>query len=89
MLPSPRPGLATKVVAEEVVILDRASGTVHRLNATASVIWNLCDGKNSLDDIAAGLAAAFRRSPNEVLADVQQTIADLKKLNLLDTDQRD
>jgi len=84
MPPTPRAGLATRVLDGEVVILDRANGHVHRLNATASAIWNLCDGKSTTDDIAAQVAAAFQRKPDEVLADVLRTVADLGRLDLLD-----
>ena len=83
MPPTPRPGLATRVLNDEVVILDHAKGNVHRLNATASAIWNLCDGKNTAEEIAALLAAEFQLKLDQVLVDVRQTLADLEKLALL------
>ena len=89
MIPTPRSGLATRVVDEEVVILDRANGNVHRLNSTASAIWNLCDGKNTTDEIAAHLAEAFQLPPDQVLADVRRMVEDLEKLDLLDSNQTD
>ena len=89
MIPTPRSGLATRVVDEEVVILDRANGNVHRLNSTASAIWNLCDGKNTTDEIAAHLAEAFQLPPDQVLADVRRMVEDLEKLDLLDSKQTD
>src|SRR5262245_12987287 len=54
-----RPDLTTCTVDGEVVIFDRAAGFVHQLNATASRIWDACDGTHSVEDIAAQLMERF------------------------------
>jgi hypothetical protein len=83
MLPTRRADLVRRVVDGEVVILDRATGNIHRLNATASFIWNQCDGTSTPADIAARLAASFDRAPEHVLGDVMTALADLERLGLL------
>jgi len=67
----------------EVIILDRATGTVHHLNATASHIWTECGGRQSAADIAALVAASFNSVPETVLEDVLATLEDFRRLGLL------
>ena len=83
MPPTRRSDLVTRVVDGEVVILDRARRNIHRLNATASFIWSDCDGKSTASDIATHLAASFESTPDEVLGDVVEAIANLERLGLL------
>lgn len=83
MLPTRRSDLETRTVDEEVVILDLANGNVHRLNATASLVWNHCDSRSTVADIAARLAARFQLTPDDVMNDVAAAIADLERLGLL------
>jgi hypothetical protein len=84
MRPARRADLLTRVVDEEVVILDLARGQVHRLNVTASLIWDLCDGMTAADAIAGRLAAEFNRQPPEVAADVATTLDEFHRLGLLE-----
>jgi hypothetical protein len=82
-VPTPRSDLTTRVVDEEVVILDRANGMVHRLNATAAAVWKLCDGRHDEIVIADQVAAAFDGTPEDVRRQVSRTIADFRQLGLL------
>jgi hypothetical protein len=83
MPPARRAGLLAREVDGEVVILDRETGDVHRLNATASFIWNQCDGKTTAAEIAARLAATFEGAPQSPLGVVVEAIADLERRGLL------
>lgn len=85
MLPTRRQDLLSRTVEEEVVILNRDTGQVHRLNLTASYIWQLCDGTNTPDQIAEQLAADFGRTTGQVIDDVLGAIASLRQLGLLET----
>jgi Coenzyme PQQ synthesis protein D (PqqD). len=77
-----RPDLLTSWVDGEVVILDRVRGLVHQLNPTASYIWNACDGRHDVDEIAAGVAADFECAPAAVLDDVLRSLSDFERLGL-------
>ena len=79
----PRPDLITSTVDGEIVILDRAAGYVHQLNATASQIWRACDGRHSAEDIAAQVTERFEIAPEAVLLDVTTAIAEFERLGLL------
>jgi hypothetical protein len=81
--PARRADVVSRTVDDEVIILDRSTGYVHRLNTTASCIWNYCNGHNSPETIAACLAKDFDRSPDSVINDVTETIRNLTDLGLL------
>ena len=66
-----------------MVILDRRGGYVHQLNATASHVWSACDGRNSVDDIAASLRASFAEVPQDVHDTVVRTLSEFERLGLL------
>lgn len=59
----PRPRQAATLEVNEaddgLVIYDPANDMVHHLNATASVVFDLCDGNRDADDIAGVLAEAY------------------------------
>ena len=50
--------------------------TVH-LNETASLIWQLCDGTRSIEDIATVLREAFPDTAAQISVDVDTTLARL------------
>jgi Coenzyme PQQ synthesis protein D (PqqD) len=77
-----RQDLVVRIVAGEVLILDRAAGRVHRLNRTAGYIWNVCDGR-SASEIANEMAAHFDVIPDMVLSDVQTTLSDFRRHGLV------
>ena len=83
MPPTRQSGLLWRTVNDEVVILNRQTEQVHRLNVTASYIWDLCDGANTPDQIAARMASAFDRTEDQMLGDVHATIAQLRELGLI------
>ncbi len=83
MRPERRSDVIFRVVDGEVVILDRRHDTVHRLNATASFVWEHCDGNRTAEEIADLLAAEFPDARDQVLADVRHILAQFDRLGLL------
>jgi hypothetical protein len=68
-------GLDVNEVKDGLIVYDPASDRVHYLNATASVVFTLCDGTRHASDIAATVAAVFGAEapgPDEVLACLAQ-----------------
>jgi hypothetical protein len=78
-----RSDLLTRTIDDELVILDRATGYVHRLNHAAARIWAYCDGRYSVQDIAASLTGTYDVSHEIALSDAAATVADFRKLGLL------
>ena len=81
--PRTRPGLDTRTIDDEMIVLDVARQRVHRLNPTASFIWQRCDGQHSSDDITASLAAAHAVAIDRVAADVHRTLREFERLELI------
>jgi hypothetical protein len=67
----------------ESVVLDPVGNQVHRLNSSASYVWERCDGRRSVEEIAAELAAEHTIALDDVLADVQRVIREFGELGLL------
>jgi hypothetical protein len=82
--PKRRSDVETRTVGDEVVVLDATGQRVHRLNGSASYIWDCCDGRNSVSEIVARLAAAFGVTQDAVLSDVHNAIAEFDRLGLME-----
>ena len=67
----------------ETVVITPDGLSLHVLNKTAALIWELCDGTKGPDEIATILCERFDVSPEEVSADVKDTIGKLEGLGLL------
>jgi hypothetical protein len=65
---------AVRQVKGDLLLHDRGSNTVHRLNSVAAVIWQLCDGTKDRSAIASEVAAIFGKSKAEVAADVDEIL---------------
>ena len=68
---------------KELVVYDTINAQANVLNHTAAVIWNLCDGKTSVREIAARAAHELNAPVDEKL--VWYTLDQLSKKNLLET----
>lgn len=53
------------------------------LNATASDVWRLCDGEQTLDEIVDLLASAYQAEVSVIRPDVEKTIAELVEAGFL------
>jgi len=81
--PKRRPDLIYRTIDGETVILNREAGVLHRLNSTASFIWECCDGSSGVDDIVARLANAYEVDFPTSRKDVKEIVLKLESLNLL------
>lgn len=68
---------------EGVYILDPHGGLIHRLNETASRMWELCDGSSDIATMAARLAAELGGTQAEAAAALTNLLGQLEKLGLL------
>lgn len=65
----------------EILIYDLSGSKAFCLNETAAFVWNLCDGKNTVGEIAGKLAEKTKSSANEEI--VWLAIEQLKKSDLM------
>src|SRR5713101_4597985 len=82
--PRRRSDLNIRVVDGEAVVLDRREGLIHQLNHTATYIWERCNGKSTVAEIAAHLAETFDVASESAGQDVAQVVQQLQDLYLLE-----
>jgi hypothetical protein len=69
---------------KELLLYASDKRKVYTLNASASVIWSLCDGSHTVEEIAQVVQEKFESIPPNVLCDVLQTIEKLKIEGLIE-----
>src|SRR5829696_6801417 len=86
-MPSPKRAEAVHVetLGDEVCVYDWQRKEVHALNPTAARVWQQCDGRTSLAQIAATLQAELQVPDAEAQELAWLTLAQLEKAHLLDT----
>jgi hypothetical protein len=77
---SRREGVLTHEVDGELVIYDQENDTAHRLSSVAATVWQNCDGRRSVDDLAQ-LLGGDEASDSAVV--VQHALGELGRANLL------
>ena len=70
--------------SDEAAIFDPATGALHRLNPSALAIWELCDGKTTIDEMAEAVAELASLPIRSALEDVGDTVAQLEVLSLVE-----
>lgn len=80
--PQQTPGTEITELAEGLLVRPAGSPAAHQLNNTASVIWDLCDGRRTITQVARSLAGAFGLD-NAPLAEVTACVAGLRSAGLL------
>ncbi len=84
MKPIRKTDVRMKVVGGESVLYRTNEKAVHVLNATAKLIWELCDGKHTETDIEKAIRSNFSVPKNhDVVADVRNTLEGFATKNLL------
>ncbi len=82
--PRRAPGIASRKIGEETVLVSPKTGKVFVLNETGGLIWEMCDGERSVDQVAAHLAAEFGILPEQAGEDVLGLIQELAKRGLVE-----
>jgi len=60
-----RDGLVVQELSGEVLVYDRKRNKAHCLNSTAALVWEHCDGKTSVDQIARAIARHLEAAVDE------------------------
>ncbi len=67
----------------ELLLYHPATTRTLHMNDSATLIWNLCNGKRTIQDIVATLAEAYPESVESIENDVMQTIKNLSDNGVL------
>ena len=76
-------GVLGKDLGDEYLFYDSANERVHVLNATARVIYLLCDGRASVREIVQRFRAQFAVDDSTARRDVEETLEQLHALGLV------
>ena len=83
--PHARDDVVFRALAREWVLYDPEQRKLHVLNATAALVWSLCDGDHDAAAIANEIAETLREPPSHdaVRQDVDQAILTFARAGLL------
>jgi len=80
--------LPGRPAGRELLVREPEDGRVHFLNATATLIWNCCDGETTVTVCAERLRAAFSIPVEvDVDTDIRETLSDFALKGLIETDE--
>lgn len=65
------------------ILLDPQRGIYHKLNDTATYIWNACNGTKSIQKIYGAVANAYKISRPRAARDVNSIISRLSRAGML------
>lgn len=82
-VPRRRDELEQREFDGEAVLYDRRTRCTHRLNATALLVWQQCDGRVTNLELARFLTQRYDVSSDRAVADVEQLLAALGQADLL------
>jgi len=83
-LPCRKSDIETKAIGSETLLCTTNGEEIHVLNATAALIWQLCDGLHNPQEMERSIREEFSVAAEmNVLADIENTLQILRSKNLL------
>lgn len=73
-IPHPADGFELEEIDGEILLYSPSSTRSVYLNSTASLIWRLCDGRNSVRQIVDILSQAYPDAEKDMERDVSESI---------------
>ena len=77
-IPVPSPDYRLAALDNEILLYHPTRTRMLHLNASASVVWQLCDGRRTIADITTLLQEAFPGDPEGVGRDVEAALGELE-----------
>jgi PqqD family protein of HPr-rel-A system len=83
--PRVREDIVFRPAGQEYVAYDPVSGQLHALNLTAALVWEMCDGAHSLDDMVREVTRTLQDAPppDEVRRLLSETLRVFRDQGLL------
>ncbi|MBI4761434.1 MAG: PqqD family protein [Chloroflexota bacterium] len=78
-------GFQIEMMDGEMVLLHPSRNIIIHGNQTSALIWQLCDGKRTVDEIVELLSAAYADAANDIRNDVPAAIQTLMDQGALTT----
>ena len=68
--PYPLPGYHVEELDGEILLFNMSSQKILHINQTGALVWKLCDGRRTAEDIAQLLQAAYPDAAAQISAEV-------------------
>jgi hypothetical protein len=73
-MPLRKPEFRLEKMDNEILLFSPTTSNVLYLNESASVIWQLCDGQHSVEEMIKLLADVYPEAADAMRQDVQETL---------------
>ena len=81
--PYQMPGTQFERQRDRALISDEGRTTVLAVNESAAAVWELCDGKTTIDEMVMAICDVSSIRPAQAREDVETTLAQLERAGLL------
>lgn len=83
-IPKQSQGFLVEKMEGELVLFHPARNIIIHTNETAALIWQMCDGNNTVDQIVEILSGAYPDARDQIAREVPDTIQKFKEQGALD-----
>ena len=81
--------VAAKVMDGEAIMINLSNGMYYSMNNVGGLIWEMIEGRHSLEKIVEGVVSRYDGSAEQVRADVERVVAELVQENLVKVSDED
>ena len=81
--PLRKEGVEARKLGDEYLLYDPDTGALHVLNASAQIIWQMCDGSHTSGEMQSAMRDAFDVCDADIAGDVEQILSSLREKGLL------
>ena len=81
--PVRNPDIVIRREKEEALSFNPADGNMICMNKTGILVWDLCDGANTFDDIVAKIVEKFEVSREKAEEDCEKFVKELEEAGFL------
>jgi len=75
--------VAAKVLDGEAILINLSNGTYYSMDKAGGFIWELIEGRHSLEEMVAAIIARYEVSSSQAQADVERLAAELVEESLV------
>ena len=81
--------VASKVMDGEAILINLSNGIYYSMDKVGGLIWEMIEGRHSLEKIVEGVLSRYDVSAEQVRADVERVVAELVQENLVKVTDED
>lgn len=81
--PLPTPGVLSRRALASIVLIEIESGRSYALDGAGALMWELCDGSRTSEEIARVVASEYRADMRVVNADLDELLGRLREEGLI------